>query len=150
MAHKTMIGGTVYEITRGKTMVDGTVCDISKGKTMVDGTVAEIDFGGMVTVNLTGSAWVYYDKNAMYVEIGGVQYRPEMTIEVDSAESIFLQAYSIMYHSNSYISVNGVNVSTATSSENASYTLSLRGLKEVNIHMGTKNDYAGYIEVTTR
>ena len=150
MAHKTMIDSTVYEIASGKTMVDGTAYDISKGISMVDGADVELNFGGMVTVNLTGSAWVYYDKNAMYVEIGGVQYRPEMTVEVDSAESIFLQAYSIMYHSNSYISINGVNVSTATSSGNASYTLSLRGLKEVNIHMDAKNDYAGYIEVTTR
>lgn len=44
MAHKTLIGGTSYEISGGKTMVGGTAYEISGGKTMVGGTVRNISF----------------------------------------------------------------------------------------------------------
>lgn len=45
MAHKTLIGGTAYEITGGKTLVNGTAYSIDKGKTLVGGTAYEIGFG---------------------------------------------------------------------------------------------------------
>ena len=45
MAHKTLIGGTAYEIGGGKTLVNGTAYSIDKGKTLVDGTAYEVGFG---------------------------------------------------------------------------------------------------------
>lgn len=45
MAHKTLIGGTAYEISGGKTLVGGTAYSIDKGKTLVGGTAYEISFG---------------------------------------------------------------------------------------------------------
>ena len=42
MAHKTLIGGTAYEITGGKTQIDGTVYQIVNGQALVEGTVHEI------------------------------------------------------------------------------------------------------------
>ncbi len=45
MAHKTLIGGTAYEISGGKTLISGTVYDITGGKTLIDGTAYEIGFG---------------------------------------------------------------------------------------------------------
>lgn len=44
MAHKTLIGGTAYEISGGKTLVGGTAYSIDKGKTLVGGTAYEIGF----------------------------------------------------------------------------------------------------------
>jgi hypothetical protein len=45
MAHKTLIGGTAYEISGGKTLVDGTTYNINGGKTLVGGTAYKIEFG---------------------------------------------------------------------------------------------------------
>lgn len=44
MAHKTLIGGTAYEIKGGRALVNGTGYEISKGKTLVGGTGYEIKF----------------------------------------------------------------------------------------------------------
>ena len=44
MAHKTLIGGTAYEITGGKALVNGTGYSIDKGKTLVGGTAYEVGF----------------------------------------------------------------------------------------------------------
>lgn len=56
MAHKTLVGGTAYEISGGKTLIDGTGYEISKGKTLVGGTAYEVGFApamATVTFNLT-------------------------------------------------------------------------------------------------
>lgn len=45
MAHKTLIGGTAYEISGGKTLVNGTAYKIDKGRTLVSGTGYDISFG---------------------------------------------------------------------------------------------------------
>lgn len=44
MAHKTLIGGTAYEIDGGKTLIGGTSYEIDKGKTLVGGTAYEVGF----------------------------------------------------------------------------------------------------------
>lgn len=45
MAHKTLIGGTAYEVSGGKTLVGGTAYSIAGGKTLVGGTAYDISFG---------------------------------------------------------------------------------------------------------
>ena len=45
MAHKTLIGGTSYDISGGKTLVNGTSYSIAGGKTLVGGTDYDISFG---------------------------------------------------------------------------------------------------------
>ena len=42
--HKTIIGGTAYEVKGGKCMVNGTVYNILKGRTLIDGTGWDITF----------------------------------------------------------------------------------------------------------
>lgn len=42
--HKTLVNGTVYEVTGGKCMVDGTVYSIKKGRTLINGTGYDITF----------------------------------------------------------------------------------------------------------
>lgn len=44
MAHKTLIGGTAYEIKGGRDMIDGTGYDKKQGKTLVNGTARAISF----------------------------------------------------------------------------------------------------------
>lgn len=44
MSHKTLIGGTAYEVTGGRTLVGGTGYDIALGKTLVGGTGYEVPF----------------------------------------------------------------------------------------------------------
>ena len=45
MGHKTLVGGTAYEIQKGKTLVDGTGREISGGRTLVNGTGYGVSFG---------------------------------------------------------------------------------------------------------
>lgn len=52
MAHKTLIGGTAYEIDGGKTLIGGTVYEIDKGKTLVGGTVYEVGFAPPLKVTI--------------------------------------------------------------------------------------------------
>ena len=44
MAHKSLIGGTAYEVTGGKTLVNGTGYDVAGGKTLVSGTGYDVSF----------------------------------------------------------------------------------------------------------
>ena len=62
MAHKTLLGGTSYDISGGKTLVNGTAYSIAGGKTLVSGTAYNISFGvdlaalfsGMTVLNVVG------------------------------------------------------------------------------------------------
>lgn len=64
MAHKTLIGGTAYEISGGKTLIDGTAYAINGGKTMVGGTVRNISFGTPISTLPVGTTvylpYTYY------------------------------------------------------------------------------------------
>ena len=42
MSHKTIIGGTAYEVKGGKCLVNGTVYSIKKGRTLIGGTGEDI------------------------------------------------------------------------------------------------------------
>ena len=44
MGHKTLIGGTAYDISGGKTLIGGTAYDIKGGKTLIGGTGYDISF----------------------------------------------------------------------------------------------------------
>lgn len=51
MAHKTLIGGTAYEVSGGKTRIGGTAYSIKNGKTLVNGTSYDISFIPIVTIS---------------------------------------------------------------------------------------------------
>lgn len=76
MAHKTLIGGTAYEVSGGKTLVGGTAYGIAGGRTLVEGTGYDISFNPslddlMADLNIAwcigrdsaGSDNVYYGLN---------------------------------------------------------------------------------------
>ena len=52
MAHKTLVGGTAYNVTGGKSMVSGTTYSIKKGRTLVGGTGYDINFSQEATALL--------------------------------------------------------------------------------------------------
>ena len=72
MAHKTLVGGTAYEITGGKALVDGTVYSIKNGKTLVGGTAYEVGFEERVTITINGGSTAMY--SFATVEIDGFLY----------------------------------------------------------------------------
>lgn len=47
MAHKVLVGGTSYDITKGRTLIGGTGYDVTKGRTYVGGTGYDISFSGL-------------------------------------------------------------------------------------------------------
>lgn len=57
MAHKTLVGGTAYNITGGKSMVSGTAYNITGGRTLVGGTGYNISFGSDVSTILNDNDW---------------------------------------------------------------------------------------------
>lgn len=87
MAHKTLIGGTAYEISGGKTLVNGTAYSINKGKTLVGGTAYEVGFVKIITFTIQsttyqaeeGMTWAEwcgseYDTNGAYIDSAGKVY----------------------------------------------------------------------------
>lgn len=69
MAHKTLVGGTAYEIKGGKALVGGTAYDIKKGRTLVGGTGYDISFDNSILASdiAVGSS-VYLLENGTPVE----------------------------------------------------------------------------------
>ena len=47
MSHKTMVGGTVYDVQSGKTLVGGTLYTVQSGRVMTAGTLWNVPFGRM-------------------------------------------------------------------------------------------------------
>lgn len=69
MAHKTLIGGTAYEIKGGNCLVDGTGYAIQKGRTLVDGTGYDISFAsGVALADIAEGEVVYLNENGSPVE----------------------------------------------------------------------------------
>ena len=61
MAHKTLIGGTAYEVSGGKTLIGGTAYSIAGGKTLIGGTGYDVNFGLFFTIGGT----IYQVENGM-------------------------------------------------------------------------------------
>lgn len=72
MGHKTLIGGTAYEITGGKTLVDGTTYSIKNGKILVGGAAYEVGFAEMVTITVNGTTSFSDMVAAFYINYAGV------------------------------------------------------------------------------
>lgn len=90
MGHKTLIGGTAYEISGGKTLVNGTAYSIDKGKTLVGGTAYEVGFGKDVTITFVEPAVRQYNSEIARVTIDGVVY------DGSSFDSIAVKAGTII------------------------------------------------------
>lgn len=75
MAHKTLIGGTAYEITGGKALIDGTAYSIKSGKTLVGGTAYGINFApSTAIITITGANNNSSDTRYADITINGTVY----------------------------------------------------------------------------
>ena len=74
MAHKTLIGGTAYEVSGGKTLVGGTAYSIDKGKTLVGGTAYEVGF--MVELRVTGQPMTMPELTCAYIKVPNGEFDP--------------------------------------------------------------------------
>ena len=63
MAHKTLIGGTSYNVVGGKSLVSGTNYNIAKGRTLISGTGYDISF---VPPSCTSYAMLYSDGDFIF------------------------------------------------------------------------------------
>ena len=69
MAHKTLIGGTAYEIGGGKTLINGTGYSNDKGKTLVGGTGYELGFKNFVLWKDCGQVEGSESKDSIYANV---------------------------------------------------------------------------------
>ena len=61
MGHKTLIGGTAYEIKGGRTLIGGTGYDIKGGRTLIAGTGYNISFGTPIGTLAVGTSVYLYE-----------------------------------------------------------------------------------------
>lgn len=66
MAHKTIVGGTSYEMQSGRFLLDGAGYDVDHGRTLMGGTGYDITFGTPASDLAVGSS--------VWINVNGVAY----------------------------------------------------------------------------
>ena len=145
MAHKTLIGGTAYEISGGKTLVGGTAYKIGKGKTLVGGTAHEITFvPSSITVNVTGSG----SSSGSHIALTGTYITGNKTGEYDSYKIYSETTVTMVTCTEIYvyvyvrsgtvtITIDGVSVDTNSATNKAEYAF-VPSSEVVNINLSSK------------
>lgn len=67
--HKTLIGGTVYEVKGGKCLVNGTAYSIKKGRTLIGGTGYDITFAPDYDPVFANNTWEQIIKACQNTEV---------------------------------------------------------------------------------
>lgn len=135
MAHKALVGGTAYEITKGKTLVSGTGYEITSGRTLVGGTAYEIGFASFkyTITNIGNYGFVqnsngYYESNNKGVHSSFAMCRIDVT--ADGEQTIALDC--INYAESNYdfgIVSNWDQALTQSYTEDTSSTIVFRSFK---------------------
>lgn len=126
--HKTLIGGTAYDVKSGKCLINGTAYAIQKGRTLINGTGYDIALISLKKHIITMSSdRDNINPNDSYVTINGTTYHPypNYEIEVDGDVQITVGVYGSM--GGSTITLNGVVVKQVSSFSEGSYTFELDG-----------------------
>ena len=63
MAHKTLVGGTAYNVAGGRSMVSGTVYNVAGGRTLVEGTGYNVSFKKTIYAMLYSSGNLIFQNN---------------------------------------------------------------------------------------
>lgn len=150
MAHKTLIGGTAYEIGGGRTLVNGTGYSIDKGKTLVGGTAYEVGFGGdMATVRLMSDTFVDYNYVSAYIDYrlpngdrGSLYTAGEYELPIGTV-MLFELKYGGKDVVSMYITLNDESV--ASGDTDAHYEYTLTGNITIDFYNGYYNGGAIYI-----
>lgn len=147
MAHKTLVGGTAYEVKGGRCLVDGTSYSIQKGRTLVGGTGYDVSFApAAIPVTITGSGNATYCK----VTINGVAYTAAATLEVLAGDTI---TFDVRGTGSGVcrVTIDDVEVASATG-KSATYDWTVPdGLSAIAIELNyiSFGNRRGYIYVTT-
>ena len=116
MAHKTLIGGTAYEIVGGKTLIGGTAYEIKGGNTLVGGTGYEIPFSkGILASDLAVGSSVYLMENGSPVEYLVIHNGLPSSLYDSSCDGIWLlrkNIYTTYRYRISSSNADGSNVSS--------------------------------------
>ena len=151
MAHKSLVGGTAYDITGGRTLVGGTGFDISKGRTLVDGTGYDIAFDFNITITSTGIKPTSSYKPGCYVVINGETVYSEGTYTAQAGVPIRLVCgyFGVKYTTS--IIIDGVTVATSKGNTWCEYEYTQKG--DISIELSSAFSVATskkvLIEVTT-
>lgn len=135
MAHKTLIGGTAYEIKGGRTLVGGTGYDIKGGRTLVGGTAYDVSFGEPVTVNVSLlSDYGGHNTAHAHAVINGVTYTGTQTgLQVMPGDVIQFYVDSDMNYT-SKIKINGSVVASGNSGATYDWTVP-DGVKSISVEL---------------
>lgn len=107
MAHKTLIGGTAYEIKGGRDLIGGTGYAKKKGKTLVNGTAYEVAFGpSEYIMTLSGSGGT--------IKYNGVAQTETFAVAVGASIEIIADAVCVRVQEpqTAIIKLNGVTVAS--------------------------------------
>lgn len=108
MAHKTLIGGTAYEIKGGRDLIGGTGYAKKSGKALINGTAYDIKFGpdGYV-ISFSGAnaaAYIKYgDITYGYGAVSPIVVQPGDKITVWAMSSDPYSHKSIIYHNGAVV-----------------------------------------------
>lgn len=114
MAHKTLVGGTAYEIKGGRDLIGGTGYSTESGKTLVNGTARDIVLKKTEYVTVTivkgGSG-----SNTNAVKYNGTLYYAPKTLTVEKGSVIQLM-YGGEYNHTGGVFINNVRKVSSGSS----------------------------------
>lgn len=147
MAHKTMIGGTTYDITGGKCLIGGTGYNVKKGRTLIAGTIYDIVFSSPAIITTSG---VPSGSNARfaYVKINGETVTANKTASYEPVNGeVLLEVYVSAFNSSNddwpFVRLNGEYVKDGA----GSYTVDVSG-KTVTVSIIYAGSYY-YADITT-
>lgn len=147
MAHKTLIGGTAYEIKGGRTLVNGTDYDIKAGKTLVGGTAYDVSFGEPVMVNVSLFRGAE-NASVAYAEVNGVKFAGTKTgLQVMSGDIIKLYGGTTLASGTPYVTINGTKTNLATGTGTIYEWQVPSGIKTASIELDT---FAGVGKIIVR
>lgn len=153
--HKTLINGSIYNITAGKCLINGTDYNIKNGCTLINGVEYNINLKPtIVTVKGEGAGFTPDGEVAIsYIKINNEseistetvkEFKPGENVEI----KLFAQNYGSSYN-RAYIMINGEEVARASAAgETVEYTFDATG-KNVQIELSfNRISFIAYYGVT--
>ena len=126
--HKTLIGGTAYDVKSGKCLINGTAYAIQKGRTLINGTGYDI---ALVTVKKhiirMSSDRSNLNPKDSYVVVNGVTYDPYPINEIEAEGDVQVTVGIYAAMAGGTITLNGTAVKKVDGFTEGSYTFALDG-----------------------
>lgn len=148
MAHKTLIGGTAYEITGGRELISGTGYAKKSGRALINGTGYDISFAPKqyelrIRGTLLGAGSTM--ATGSYVEVNGTKYSSTAMVEVAAETSITVCAVNQVrgYETGNKITLNGEIVASGRPGSYAKHTYTPPKRTTVVTVTFTKNSAGG-------